>query len=76
MIIELAVDLYCRFGSRASIYYLELAAVPFQMLFTLGFGLVAWLSLRHAWMARRLAARENTPDVEQPALFAENVGVS
>jgi hypothetical protein len=40
----------------ASIYYLELAAVPFQLLFSLGFGLVAWLSLRHAWLARKLSA--------------------
>jgi cellulose synthase/poly-beta-1,6-N-acetylglucosamine synthase-like glycosyltransferase len=53
VIIELALALYCLFGVASSIYYLELAAVPFQLLFTMGFGLVAWLSIRHAWMARK-----------------------
>ncbi|HMD14707.1 MAG TPA: cellulose synthase family protein [Bacteroidota bacterium] len=55
VVIELVLALYCSFGVAASIYYLELAAVPFQLLFSVGFGLVAWLSLRHAWMARRIA---------------------
>jgi len=54
VIIELILSLYCLFGVAASIYYLELAAVPFQLLFSSGFGLVAWLSIRHAWMARKL----------------------
>ncbi|MBI5022176.1 MAG: glycosyltransferase [Ignavibacteriales bacterium] len=54
VIIESALALYCLFGVASSIYYLELAAVPFQLLFTMGFGLVAWLSIRHAWMARKL----------------------
>lgn len=54
VIIELALALYCLFGVAASIYYLELAAVPFQLMFSMGFGLVAWLSLKHAWLARKL----------------------
>lgn len=56
VLIELALALYCFFGVASSIYYLELAAVPFQLLFSMGFGLVAWLSIRHAWMARKLMA--------------------
>jgi len=55
VIIELALALYCMFGVAASIYYLELAAVPFQLLFSMGFGLVAWLSIKHAWLARKLS---------------------
>jgi cellulose synthase/poly-beta-1,6-N-acetylglucosamine synthase-like glycosyltransferase len=55
VIIEILLALYCFFGVCASIYYLEIAAVPFQLLFSLGFGLVAWMSLRHAWLARTLA---------------------
>jgi cellulose synthase/poly-beta-1,6-N-acetylglucosamine synthase-like glycosyltransferase len=55
VIIELALALYCLFGVAASIYYLELAAVPFQLMFTMGFGLVAWMSLKHAWLARKLS---------------------
>ncbi|MBI4810304.1 MAG: glycosyltransferase, partial [Ignavibacteriales bacterium] len=34
VIIELALALYCLFGVVSSIYYLELAAVPFQLLFS------------------------------------------
>ncbi len=56
VVIELLLALYCLFGVAASIYYLELAAVPFQLLFSMGFGLVAWLSIRHAWSARKIAA--------------------
>jgi len=55
VIIELALALYCLFGVAASIYYLELAAVPFQLMFSMGFGLVAWLSLKHAWLARKVS---------------------
>lgn len=63
VIIELLLALYCSFGVAASIYYLELAAVPFQMLFSMGFGLVAWLSIKHAWRARKLAnKRAVNPD--------------
>ncbi len=54
VIIEVIMALYCFFGVAASIYYLELAAVPFQLMFSIGFGLVAWLSMKHAWLARRL----------------------
>jgi cellulose synthase/poly-beta-1,6-N-acetylglucosamine synthase-like glycosyltransferase len=56
VVIELLLALYCMFGVAASIYYLELAAVPFQLLFSMGFGLVAWLSIKHAWLARKLTA--------------------
>jgi len=58
VVIELLLALYCMFGVAASIYYLELAAVPFQLLFSMGFGLVAWLSIKHAWLARKLAANK------------------
>lgn len=56
VIIELLLAVYCFSGVAASIYYIELAAVPFQILFTMGFGLVSWLSIRHAWIARKLSA--------------------
>jgi cellulose synthase/poly-beta-1,6-N-acetylglucosamine synthase-like glycosyltransferase len=55
VVIELVLALYCFFGVVASIYYLEIAAVPFQLLFSMGFGLVAFLSIKHAWLARKLA---------------------
>jgi cellulose synthase/poly-beta-1,6-N-acetylglucosamine synthase-like glycosyltransferase len=57
VIIELILALYCSFGVAASVYYLELAAVPFQLLFSMGFGSVAWLSVRHAWIARKISVQ-------------------
>lgn len=54
VIIEVFLALYCLFGVVSSLYLLEIAAVPFQLLFTLGFGFVAFLSVRHAWEARKL----------------------
>jgi hypothetical protein len=56
VLIESALALYCLFGVGASIYYLEISAIPFQLLFASGFGLVAALSLKHAWLARKLSA--------------------
>lgn len=83
VIIELALALYCLFGVAASIYYLELAAVPFQLLFSLGFGSVAWLSIKHAWLARRTAsafqpagrpaARRKFSGISHPAAVGEEI---
>jgi cellulose synthase/poly-beta-1,6-N-acetylglucosamine synthase-like glycosyltransferase len=79
VLIELALALYCLFGVAASIYYLELAAVPFQLLFSTGFGLVAWLSLKHAFLVRRrkpapaaaVAAAGGTPPMLETVLAAK-----
>ncbi|MFZ1730349.1 MAG: cellulose synthase family protein [Bacteroidota bacterium] len=48
IIFELVLALYCFVGVIASIWFLEIAALPFQLLFFLGFGLVGLLSIRHA----------------------------
>ncbi len=48
IIIELALAVYYIFGIGISIYYLEIAAIPFQLMFLLGFGLVGFMSIRHA----------------------------
>jgi hypothetical protein len=56
VILELVLAAYCLFGVVSSIYFLEIAAVPFQLLFFLGFTLVSVMSVRHAWVARQLAA--------------------
>lgn len=53
VILEAGLALYCFFGVVSSIYFLEIAAVPFQLLFSMGYGLVASLSLKHAWLARK-----------------------
>ncbi|MBI1804050.1 MAG: glycosyltransferase [Ignavibacteriae bacterium] len=67
VIIESLLALYCLFGVAASIYYLELAAVPFQLMFSTGFGLVACLSIKHAWLARKVAL------ASRPAIAQEQI---
>lgn len=59
--VELALALYCFFGVISSLYYLEIAAVPFQLLYFLGFSFVSALSIKHAVEARKL--RQQQPSV-------------
>ncbi len=48
VIFELFMTLYFVVGISISAYHLEFAAIPFQLLFLMGFGTVGYLSLRHA----------------------------
>lgn len=48
VVFELLLTAYFVVGIGISIYYLEIAAIPFQLLFLLGFGTVGILSLKHA----------------------------
>ena len=48
VMVELALAAYFLVGIATSISYLEIAAIPFQLLFLMGFGTVGMLSLRHA----------------------------
>jgi cellulose synthase/poly-beta-1,6-N-acetylglucosamine synthase-like glycosyltransferase len=48
IIFELFLTLYFILGIGISVYYLEIAAIPFQLLFLFGFGAVGVLSLKHA----------------------------
>jgi cellulose synthase/poly-beta-1,6-N-acetylglucosamine synthase-like glycosyltransferase len=52
--VEILLAIYCFFGVISSLYYLEIAAVPFQLLYFLGFTFVASLSIKQALDARRL----------------------
>lgn len=52
VVIEILLALYCLFGVASSIYFLELAAVPFQLLFLMGFTFTSALSIKHAFVAR------------------------
>ncbi len=56
VVIEMALAVYCLFGVVSSLYYLEIAAVPFQLLFFLGFAFVSLMSLKHARIARQMKA--------------------
>jgi cellulose synthase/poly-beta-1,6-N-acetylglucosamine synthase-like glycosyltransferase len=52
IIVEVFLTLYFVFGVAASVYYLEIAAIPFQLMFLGGFGCVAYMSLKHAFLSR------------------------
>ena len=54
VLIEIALAIYCFFGVISSLYYLEIAAVPFQLLYCLGFSFVSVLSVKHAIEARKV----------------------
>ncbi len=49
VIVEAVLAVYCLIGVLASIYFLELASIPFQLLFFLGFSFVAITSIKHAY---------------------------
>jgi len=56
VIMEIVLAVYCLFGVVSSLWFLEIAAVPFQLLFCLGFTFVSLMSLKHAWIARQMRA--------------------
>jgi cellulose synthase/poly-beta-1,6-N-acetylglucosamine synthase-like glycosyltransferase len=68
VIVELVLALYCLFGVISSLYYLEIAAVPFQLLFTMGYGFVAYLSVQQALEARRILMARMRLSVEPIAV--------
>jgi cellulose synthase/poly-beta-1,6-N-acetylglucosamine synthase-like glycosyltransferase len=47
--VELIMAIYCLIGIASSIYFLELAALPFQLLFFIGFSFVSFTSIKHAF---------------------------
>ncbi len=57
-VVELLLGAYFLAGILVSLYFGELAAIPFQMMFFIGFGGIGYLSLAHWLDATRLAHRE------------------
>jgi cellulose synthase/poly-beta-1,6-N-acetylglucosamine synthase-like glycosyltransferase len=49
VIVESILAVYCLIGVLSSIYFLELASIPFQLLFFLGFSFIAITSIKHAY---------------------------
>jgi len=54
-IIESILAVYCLIGVGASIYFMEIAAIPFQLMFFFGFASIAGLSIKHNLAARKRA---------------------
>jgi uncharacterized protein YccT (UPF0319 family) len=46
--IELLLAVYCLIGVIAAIYFLEIASIPFQLMFFSGFATVSIMSLKQA----------------------------
>ncbi|MBU1095939.1 MAG: glycosyltransferase [Bacteroidetes bacterium] len=53
--VELILALYCFIGVGASIYFMEIASLPFQLMFFGGFGIVSFLSLRQNFLKKQSA---------------------
>ena len=49
VIVEAILAVYCFIGVLSSIYFWELASIPFQVLFFLGFSFMAVTSIKHAY---------------------------
>lgn len=54
LLVELFFSIYFLVGIIISIKYLEIAAIPFQLMFLIGFGTIGWLSLKQIFN-RKLA---------------------
>ena len=50
---EVMLAAYCLFGVVSSIYFMEIAAIPFQLLYFFGFSFVSWLSIKHVIDSRK-----------------------
>jgi cellulose synthase/poly-beta-1,6-N-acetylglucosamine synthase-like glycosyltransferase len=50
--VEAVLAVYCFIGVLSSIYFMELASIPFQVLFTLGFSFIAYTSIKHAYSTK------------------------
>ncbi len=49
VVVELIMAVYCLIGIASSIYFSEIAALPFQILFFIGFSFVSLTSIKHAF---------------------------
>lgn len=49
VIVEAVLAVYCLLGVLSSVYFMELASIPFQLLFFMGFSFVAITSIKHAY---------------------------
>lgn len=52
VIIELIMAVYCLIGIVSSLYFMEIAALPFQILFFTGFSFVAYTSIKHSFKTK------------------------
>ena len=51
--IEAVLSLYCFVGVAMATYYVQIASLPFQLMFAIGFGLIAYLSIKQVVVYNR-----------------------
>lgn len=67
VIVELLLGVYLLASIAVSFYFAELAAIPFQVMFFVGFGGIGYLSLVH-WLEANRATVNHTPAVSARAM--------
>jgi hypothetical protein len=50
---ELALSIYSLFGIIMSLYFIEISAVPFQLLFFVGFGFISIMSIKNLLISKK-----------------------
>lgn len=59
--LEAILSIYCFVGVGLAFYYVQIAAIPFQLMFAMGFGLMAFLSVQQVVIYNK-ALSKNKPD--------------
>lgn len=57
--VELILAAYCFIGVAASIYFMEIAALPFQLMFFFGFASMSVLSFKHSSLKKHKSRLQN-----------------
>ncbi|MDF1611127.1 MAG: glycosyltransferase [Stygiobacter sp.] len=57
--IELLLAAYCFIGVSAAVYFMEIAAIPFQFMFFFGFATVSFMSLRQTYLKRQQTTQQS-----------------
>ncbi|MCX7929435.1 MAG: glycosyltransferase family 2 protein [Chlorobi bacterium] len=74
VLVELLLGMYFTISICVSLYYAELAAIPFQLLFLIGFGGIGYLSLVHwldAWRSASVQGSRQLHHAMKPATVAQ-----
>jgi hypothetical protein len=50
--VELLLAAYCLIGVGAAVYFMEIAALPFQLMFFFGFATVSIMSLKQSFIKK------------------------
>jgi cellulose synthase/poly-beta-1,6-N-acetylglucosamine synthase-like glycosyltransferase len=57
VIFEFILALYSLFGIGMSVYYIEISAVPFQLMFFIGFGFISVTSIKNLFVSKKEKSR-------------------